>query len=114
MLVLVDGPHKIKRLAVEQEAVVRGDARSLSIAAASIFAKVLRDRWMERLDSRYPGYGLAAHKGYGTAAHLAALGALGPSGVHRFSFAPVKMANAKSEFTGRKREFRPLEAVPEI
>ena len=92
LLVLVDGPHKIKRLDVPQQAVVDGDARSLSIAAASIFAKVLRDRWMRRLEALHPGYGLAKHKGYGTAAHLAALRVLGPSPVHRFSFAPVKEA----------------------
>jgi len=92
LLVLVDGPYKIKRLAVSQEAVVDGDARSLSIAAASIFAKVLRDRWMARLEALHPGYGLAKHKGYGTAAHLAALRVLGPSPIHRFSFAPVKKA----------------------
>lgn len=91
-LVLVDGPHRIKELSFAQEAVVRGDQRSLSIAAASIFAKVVRDRWMEELDRRHPGYGLAAHKGYGTKAHLAALEALGPSPVHRLSFAPVKAA----------------------
>lgn len=98
LLVLVDGPYKIKRLAVSQEAVVNGDARSLSIAAASIFAKVLRDRWMARLEALHPGYGLAKHKGYGTAAHLAALRVLGPSPIHRFSFAPVKKAAmARSE-----------------
>lgn len=90
MLVLVDGPHKIKRLIVNQTAVVGGDTRSLCVAAASIFAKVLRDRWMARLEPQYPGYGLAAHKGYGTPAHLAALRVLGPSPIHRRSFAPVK------------------------
>jgi len=89
-LVLVDGPHRIKGLSLRQEAVVRGDQRSLSIAAASIFAKVVRDRWMEELDRRHPGYGLAVHKGYGTKAHLAALTALGPSPAHRLSFAPVR------------------------
>lgn len=94
VLVLVDGPQRIKELPFEQEAVVRGDQRSLSIAAASIFAKVVRDRWMEELDRRHPGYGLAAHKGYGTSAHLAALDALGPSPVHRLSFAPVRAAGA--------------------
>jgi ribonuclease HII len=95
MFVLVDGPYKIKRLAVSQMAVVDGDARSLSIAAASIFAKVLRDRWMAHLEALHPGYGLAKHKGYGTAAHLAALHVLGPSPIHRFSFAPVKKATAQ-------------------
>jgi len=92
-LLLVDGPHRIKRLdACVQEPVVDGDARSLSIAAASIYAKVVRDRWMAVLDARHPGYGLAGHKGYGTAAHLEALRRLGPSAEHRLSFAPVRAA----------------------
>jgi ribonuclease HII len=92
-LLLVDGPHRIKRLeGVAQEPVVDGDARSISIAAASIFAKVLRDRWLAVLDRRHPGYGLAGHKGYGTAAHLQALRLLGPSSEHRLSFAPVRAA----------------------
>lgn len=92
-LLLVDGPHRIKRLeSCLQEPVVDGDAKSLSIAAASIYAKVVRDRWMQVLDARHPGYGLAGHKGYGTAAHLEALGRLGPSPQHRLSFAPVRKA----------------------
>lgn len=96
-LVLVDGPHLIKRLdGCAQRAVVDGDAKSLSIAAASIFAKVMRDRWMRVLDGRHPGYGLAGHKGYGTAAHLAALSRLGPCPQHRLSFAPVRRAAAGS------------------
>jgi len=90
-LILVDGNNRIKRLeSCLQETVVDGDARSLSIAAASIYAKVVRDRWMGVLDRRHPGYGLAGHKGYGTAAHLEALRRLGPSEQHRRSFAPVK------------------------
>ena len=92
-LLLVDGPHRIKRLdGCLQEPVIDGDARSLSIAAASIFAKVVRDRWLAVLDGRHPGYGLAGHKGYGTAAHLAALNRLGPCPEHRLSFAPVRAA----------------------
>ncbi len=92
-LVLVDGPYRIKRLELcAQEPVTGGDAKSLSIAAASIFAKVLRDRWLGVLDLSYPGYGLAVHKGYGTAAHLEALKRLGPSRTHRVSFSPVRAA----------------------
>lgn len=72
------------------EAVVRGDALVPSVGAASILAKVERDQCMRELDRRYPGYGLAGHKGYPTAAHLAALARLGPSPVHRRSFAPVQ------------------------
>ncbi|NLH82956.1 MAG: ribonuclease HII, partial [Phyllobacteriaceae bacterium] len=70
----------------------KGDARSLSIAAASIVAKVLRDRLMTRAAEDFPGYGLEIHKGYGTAAHLAALAALGASPLHRATFAPVARA----------------------
>jgi len=90
-LVLVDGPHRIRDLSLKQEAVVGGDGRSLSIAAASIFAKVMRDRWMSDLDRRWPGYGFAVHKGYGTKAHMTALNLLGPCPEHRRSFAPVRM-----------------------
>ena len=75
-----------------QKAIVHGDARCLSIAAASIVAKVARDRLMVTLDARYPGYGFARHKGYGTAQHRAALRALGPTPVHRRSFKPVLQA----------------------
>ncbi len=73
-----------------QRGVVHGDAICLSIAAASIVAKVTRDRWMAAEDLRYPGYGFARHKGYGTAEHRAALAQLGACPLHRCSFAPVK------------------------
>lgn len=71
------------------ESVVGGDGCVASVSAASIIAKVTRDAFMRGLDDRYPGYGLAQHKGYGTPEHLAALRRLGPSPVHRRSFAPV-------------------------
>lgn len=74
---------------LEQSPVTRGDALVLSIAAASILAKVARDRLLVELDHQYPGYGLARHKGYGTAAHRAALRRLGPSAIHRRSYEPV-------------------------
>ncbi len=92
ILVLVDGPHKIRDFSFRQEAVTGGDGKSLSIAAASIFAKVIRDRWMMDLDRRWPGYGFAGHKGYGTKAHMSSLNALGPCPEHRLSFAPVRNA----------------------
>jgi ribonuclease HII len=76
--------------AVDQMALIGGDACCASIACASIVAKVARDRMLDGLDRRFPGYGLASHKGYGTPAHLAALDALGPCPVHRQSFAPVR------------------------
>ena len=73
-----------------QTRLIHGDALSLSIAAASVVAKVHRDRMMCELDATHPGYGLAAHKGYATAQHLRALAALGPTPLHRLSFAPVR------------------------
>lgn len=72
-----------------QQPVVQGDATSLSIAAASVLAKVHRDRMLVELDGQYPGYGLARHKGYCSAEHLAALKRLGPTPLHRKSFSPV-------------------------
>lgn len=87
--VLVDGNICPKQLLENGRPVVKGDLRCLSIACASILAKVHRDRLMVELDSRYPGYGFAAHKGYPTPVHLAALGRLGPSSIHRRSYAPV-------------------------
>lgn len=83
---LVDGNRPIPQAPWPQKTVVRGDARSLSIAAASVVAKVTRDRLMEELDALFPQYGWAAHKGYPTAAHYAALAAHGPSPHHRRSF----------------------------
>jgi len=82
---LIDG-NKAPVLAIACEAVVRGDSLCASIAAASILAKVARDREMEFLDARYPGYGFAQHKGYGTKMHYAALAQLGPCEIHRRSF----------------------------
>ncbi len=89
-LVLVDGNRTIPRLGRRQLAIIDGDRMSLAVSCASIVAKVCRDRWMRRLDRRYPGYGLADHKGYGTQAHLRALRRLGPSPVHRRTFTPVE------------------------
>lgn len=86
--VLVDG-NRLPVLTVPAQAVVRGDARVAQISAASILAKVHRDRWCLDADERWPAYGFSAHKGYGTAAHLAALAQHGPCPLHRRSFAPV-------------------------
>jgi ribonuclease HII len=74
----------------EQTALIKGDRRSQTIAAASIVAKVFRDRLMKALDSRYPGYGFARHKGYGTAMHLEALRMQGPCCIHRYTFRGVR------------------------
>jgi ribonuclease HII len=86
---LVDGSDP-PRLNCEVRTIVKGDSISLSIAAASIVAKVTRDRLMARIDGLYPGYGFARHAGYATEAHRAALDALGPCPVHRRSFAPER------------------------
>ena len=87
--VLVDG-NKIPGWDYTAEAVVKGDSRVTAISAASILAKVTRDREMVALDTQYPGYGMAAHKGYPTKVHMAALVRLGATPIHRRSFAPVK------------------------
>jgi ribonuclease HII len=86
---LVDG-RPVKTMRVPQTAIVKGDARSYSIAAASVLAKVTRDRLMREFDRQWPAYGFAGHKGYGTARHLAAIAAHGPCPIHRRSFAPLK------------------------
>jgi ribonuclease HII len=87
---LIDGRMRLKNLAIRQEPIIRGDAKSLSIAAASILAKVSRDRHMIRLAQRFPGYGFERNKGYCTPEHIAALEKLGPTPVHRYSFAPIR------------------------
>jgi ribonuclease HII len=86
--VLVDG-NRLPTLVILAEAIVKGDALIPAISAASILAKVYRDRWCADYDREYPQYGFAGHKGYGTAAHLAALRAHGACPQHRRSFAPV-------------------------
>ncbi len=83
---------KLPELRIPQRAFARGDATSLSIAAASIIAKVERDAMMAALDADHPGYEFARHKGYGTVMHRAALRLLGPSPIHRYRFAPVHAA----------------------
>lgn len=87
-LVLVDG-NRLPLLRVRAEAIIKGDALVPAISAASILAKVTRDRWCAELDALYPEYGFAGHKGYGTAEHLAALQAHGACPQHRKTFAPV-------------------------
>ena len=86
---LVDG-RAVKTMRVPQTAIVKGDARSYSIAAASVLAKVTRDRLMQAYHSQFPEYGFAQHKGYGTSMHLAAIGIFGACPIHRKSFAPLK------------------------
>jgi ribonuclease HII len=91
---LVDG-RPVRTMRVPQTAIVKGDARSYSIAAASVLAKVTRDRLMLAFHAQFPKYGFAEHKGYGTARHLAAIAAHGPCPIHRKSFAPLKQEDPK-------------------
>ncbi len=88
--VLVDG-NRLPDIAIPARAIVQGDAKVQAISAASILAKVRRDQEADELDKRYPGYGFAQHKGYGTPQHLAALTKLGATPEHRRSFSPVSM-----------------------
>ncbi|MEI7871472.1 MAG: ribonuclease HII [Alphaproteobacteria bacterium] len=89
-VVLVDGNRAPPQLGCRAETIVGGDAHSYSIAAASIFAKVARDRYMTRLAEAFPGYGWERNRGYGSAQHLDALTLLGPTPHHRMSFAPLR------------------------
>jgi ribonuclease HII len=91
-IVLVDGNKQIPNLSMEQYAVIGGDKLVKSISAASIVAKVTRDRMMEEMHEKYPQYGLDKHKGYGTKVHMDALAKYGPCEIHRKSFAPVRRA----------------------
>ena len=86
--VLVDG-NRLPLLDIRAEAIVKGDSKVSSISAASILAKVERDRWCVEVDAQFPNYGFLAHKGYGTQVHLRALQEYGPCVLHRQSFAPV-------------------------
>jgi ribonuclease HII len=88
-MVLIDGNRIPPQLGCQAETIVGGDARSYSIAAASIFAKVTRDRYMAKLAETFPGYGWETNRGYGTDQHLTALEKLGPTPHHRMSFAPL-------------------------
>lgn len=80
---------QLKEITIKQKAIIKGDAKSVSIAAASIIAKVARDRWMVDYDQEFPGYGFARNVGYGTASHLQALREIGPSKLHRLTFRQV-------------------------
>lgn len=94
---LIDGNHLPKDLPCPGRAIIGGDALVPAISAASILAKVTRDRLMMAMDAEHPGYGFAAHKGYSTPEHLAALKRLGPCPQHRRSFAPVRLLLDQSE-----------------
>jgi ribonuclease HII len=99
-------------LPIEQKALIHGDARSVSIAAASILAKVERDQRMQEYDQLYPQYGLAQNKGYGTPDHLEALQRHGPSPLHRFSYSPVREAGCWA--VGAKQDMLPLAPATDV
>ncbi len=101
--VLVDG-NRCPALPCPAQAVIKGDDRVTAISAASILAKVTRDREMQLLDEQYPGYGLAQHKGYPSKAHLAALQELGVTDIHRRSYAPVRKLLDRSVDSGIDRD----------
>src|SRR4029077_4786857 len=103
--VLVDG-LKISWLPYPQTALVQGDCRSYSIAAASVLAKVTRDRRMLELDQEFPGYGFAAHKGYATPQHYTAIAERGPCAIHRRSFAPFRPVETELDL------FEPSQSPP--
>jgi ribonuclease HII len=87
---LIDGRMRLRKLLIHQKSIIRGDGLSLSIAAASILAKVTRDRHMVEMNAIYPDYNFSSHKGYGTPAHQAEVEKVGPSPIHRYSFAPIR------------------------
>ena len=96
-LVLVDGQY-CPNISIKAKSVVKGDVKVSEISAASILAKVARDRYMIELDSRFPKYGFAQNKGYPTRKHMAVLNTIGPCRAHRVSFAPVRLAK-KQDFS---------------
>ncbi len=89
-ILLIDGRIRLPQVELPQQSIIHGDSKSLSIAAASILAKVARDRLMVELDRSNPAYGFARHKGYGTAVHCEAISRLGPMNEHRLTFAPLR------------------------
>lgn len=98
--VLIDGRHTVPHLCCPQSAIVKGDSLSVSIAAASILAKVARDRWMGEYDLEYPGYGFRSNVGYCTRLHREAVARLGPSAIHRQTFHGVKTYQPALDLSG--------------
>jgi len=108
---LIDGISRTA-LPLQQKTIKKGDSLSISIAAASIIAKVTRDRLMLQYDQLYPGYGFAGHKGYGSASHLEAIAALGPSPIHRVTFRGVREHVRPSAVDGLESAFQDGQATP--
>ncbi len=88
--IILDGSFKIPKLTQPQTAIIKGDAKVWTIAAASIIAKVSRDWLMQEFDTKYPAYGFAKHKGYGTKSHMESIATYGPCPIHRLSFKPLR------------------------
>ncbi|QQR78169.1 MAG: ribonuclease HII [Candidatus Moraniibacteriota bacterium] len=107
LVLLIDGNQKIPNTSLAQEAIVDGDGLVKSIAAASIIAKVTRDRLIILADHEYPAYGFARHKGYGTREHMEALRKYGPTPIHRKSFRPVQLANPETVNQRFSRDLQP-------
>jgi ribonuclease HII len=112
--VLVDGTVRIPGLAFPQRTLAKGDQRSWAIAAASVLAKVTRDRVCDDLALQYPGWGFERHRGYPTPAHLERLRALGPTAAHRRSFAPVRAVLGDAPHAGAAREAYPEEPLGSV
>src|SRR5262249_55621572 len=102
--VLIDGHQEVPNLDCPQSTIVKGDCLSVSVAAASILAKVRRDHWMREYDDNYPGYGFALHAGYNTRGHQQAIARLGPSAIHRLTFRGVLFSQAAFDFSGAEDE----------
>lgn len=109
--VLIDGRQKVPNLDCPQSTIIKGDCLSVSVAAASIVAKVTRDQWMREYDEQYPGYGFASHAGYNTRIHQEAIARLGPSAIHRLSFRGVLFSQAALNFSSPE-EGSPLSSLP--
>ena len=109
--VLIDGHQRVPNLDCPQSTIIKGDCLSVSVAAASIVAKVRRDQWMREYDEQYPGYGFASHAGYNTRIHQEAIARLGPSAIHRLSFRGVLFSQAALNFSGPEEE-SPLSSLP--
>ena len=109
--VLIDGHQRVPNLNCPQSTIIKGDCLSVSVAAASIVAKVARDQWMREYDERYPGYGFASHAGYNTRIHQEAIVRLGPSAIHRLSFRGVLFSQAALNFSSPEED-APLSSLP--
>ena len=107
--VLIDGKFKVPQLACPQMSIIKGDCLSVSVGAASILAKVARDRWMKEYDELFPGYGFASHVGYNTRTHQKAIARLGPSAIHRLTFHGVQSIQAALDL---REEEPPLPSLP--